>query len=348
MRLWRRFLGASKTMSPLDTGSVTHILRLVDPLERAGPSEKDYPAIGEYLRAVREHNGLTIAELAQATRISKTYLQALEEGDGSRLPSRPFAIGYVRSYAKALGLDDEAAATRYKLETPSSEPEALRNPIGVKHEKTHKSPLVLAAVLLAVAAVIGWNVVQRATGPKEPTLPSVPTLADGPEPAPAQAGSIALGVATPPPSEQTTPAPYVTPGLMPPAAEAVGAASLAPTAIPALPPVKLAPVFAARGAVYGAPAGAPAALLLAGRPAALIVRGPAGAVHFARQLSAGEAYRAPLGQGLAVETTDPSAFGFYVAGALRGTLVVPVTPLDRAVAETTPPPKPAAAAPGAR
>jgi len=332
-------------MSPLDTGSVTHILRLVDPLERAGPAEKDYPAIGEYLRAVREHNGLTIAELAQATRISKAYLQALEEGDGSRLPSRPFAIGYVRSYAKALGLDDEAAAARYKRETPSSDSEALRNPIGVKHEKTPKSPLVLAAILLVVAAVIGWNVVQRATGPKEPALPSVPTIADAPEPAPAQAGAIALGAATPPPAEQTTPAPYVTPGLMPADANAVGAAPVASTAAPALPPVKLAPVFATRGPVYGAPAGAPAAVLLAGRPAALIVRGPAGAVHFARQLAAGEAYRAPLGQGLSIETTDPSAFGFYVAGALRGTLVVPVTPLDRAVAETAPPPpKPAPAA----
>jgi cytoskeleton protein RodZ len=71
------------------------------------------------------------------------------------------------------------------------------------------------------------------------------------------------------------------------------------------------------------------------------VRGPAGAVHFARQLSVGEAYRAPLGQGLSVEVTDPGAFGFYVGGALRGALVVPVTPVDRAVAESAPRPAPA-------
>jgi cytoskeletal protein RodZ len=331
-------------MSPLDTGSVAHVLRLVDPLERAGPVENDYPTIGEYLRAVREHNGLTLAEVSQATRVSKQYLKALEEGDGSALPARPFTIGYVRAYAKALDLDDEAAAARYKRETPQTETEALRNPIGVKHEKSPKSPWVLGGFLLVAAAVIGWNVVQRATAPKEPSLPAA--ALDAPAPAAPQNGLIALGAATPPPAEQTTPMPYVTPGLAPvdPALSTTSGAA-APAAAPSAPPAKFPTAFTSKSPVYGAPAGPGAAILQAGRPASLIIRGPSGAVHFARQLAAGEAYRAPLGQRLTAEVTDPGAFGFYVGGALRGSLVSPTTPIDQAAAESAPRPAPAAAAP---
>jgi hypothetical protein len=184
-------------------------------------------------------------------------------------------------------------------------------------------------------------VVQRATAPKEPTLPVVPAL-DTPAPAPVQSGPLALGAATPPPIEQTVPPPYVTPGLPSADANAVDegpdAPVHAPVHAPPPPPVRLPPIFSAKGAVYGAPASANAAVLQAGRPASLIVRGPTGAVHFARQLAAGEAYRAPLGQALQLEVTDPGAFGFYIGNSLRGTLVVPVTPLDRAAAESAPPP----------
>ncbi|MFV4677418.1 helix-turn-helix domain-containing protein, partial [Mycobacterium tuberculosis] len=90
-------------------------LRLVDPLgERFGPSPDDYSTIGDFLRALREHKGLTLAELAATTRIRRAYLQGIEEGDRSSQPSRPFAIGYVRSYAQALGIDGDAAAARFK------------------------------------------------------------------------------------------------------------------------------------------------------------------------------------------------------------------------------------------
>ena len=136
-------------MAPLDTGYVMN-LRLVDPLgERVGPSPTDFDKIGAYLRAVREHRGQTLDGLAETTRISKTYLQAIEDADISALPSRPFAIGYVRSYAMALGIDGDAAAARFKKETPDfSEP--LRNPIGVKHETHRRNPLIFAMIALVV------------------------------------------------------------------------------------------------------------------------------------------------------------------------------------------------------
>jgi cytoskeletal protein RodZ len=316
-------------MPPLDTGLTAHTLRLVDPLtDRAEPTPGAYQTVGAYLRAVREGRGSGLPELAAATRIRRAYLAAIEDSDYGALPSRPFAIGYVRAYANALEVDGEAAAERYKAEIPSAN-EPLRAPIGVKHEKPERRPLIFAAVAVVVVAVIGWNIAQRAmTVEKEPAPPSVPT-APPVEEAPQPQGPIALGAPTPPPAEQTTPVPYVTPGLT------AQAPLTGPASVPATPALAaMAPaIFTPKGMVYGSDAAGPAVVLQARKPASLIVRGPAGEVYFARQLAAGEAYRAPIGQKLQAEVTDPAGFSVYINNQLRGALLVQQTPLDKVAVE---------------
>ena len=337
-------------MPPLDTGAVKHTLRLVDPLnDRAELAAGDFQTIGAFLRAVRERHGHTVAELAAVTRIRKAYITAIEESDYAALPSRPFAIGYVRSYARALELDGESAAERFKREAPDAEA-ALRAPIGVKHEKPERRPLIFAVAAVLIVAVIGWNIAQRAlTVENEPAPPPLPAPVAAEE-ANAPQGPISLGAPTPPPAEQTTPLPYVTPGLAPPAdpsdAAAVAAQEPVPVHLPAAPAV-----FSTRATVYGSVAGGPAVVLQARKPASLIVRGAGGEVYFARQLAVGEAYRAPVGRKLAAEVTDPGAFSVYINNQLQGSLVAPQTPLDKVAAEivahtpVTPVAAPAAPAP---
>jgi cytoskeletal protein RodZ len=331
---------------------VTHTLRLVDPLnDRADLAPGDFQSTGAYLRAVRERHGRSIAELAATTRIRKAYLAAIEDGDYSALPSRPFAIGYVRAYAAALELDGEAAAERFKQDMPDAS-EPLRAPIGVKHEKPERRPLFFAIAAVVVALVVGWNIVQRAlTVEPEQAPPPLPApVAD----APAVQGPISLGAPTPPPAEQTTPAPYVTPGLAPadPAADPNAPAAKPEAVIAAAPAPQ---VFSSRAAVYGSVADGPAVVLQARKAASLIVRGAAGEVYFARQLALGEAYRAPVGRKLQVDVTDPGAFAVYINGQLQGSLTLPQTPIDKVAAEIVraapvaprPAAAPAAAAPAA-
>ena len=316
-------------MSPLDTGSVTHTLRLVDPLnERAEPVAAEFPTAGAYLRAVRERRGRGLADLASTTRIRRAYLAAIEESDYAALPSRPFAIGYVRAYANALEVDGELAAERFKLEAPDTS-EPLRAPIGVKHERSGRRPLFFLVAGLVVVAVVGWNIAQRTmTVEKDsapPAIPAAPAIDEAP---PQPQGPIALGAPTPPPAEQTTPVPYVTPGLQTtPATPANGSA-------PAVAAVDSAPlVFAPKGAVYGAAAGGPSVVLQARKASSLIVRGATGQVYFARQLAAGESYRAPLGENLSAEVGNPADFSLYINNQLRGALLVAQTPLDKVAAE---------------
>ena len=77
--------------------------------------------IGERLRAAREVKGLTLEQVAAQTRIPQRHLQTIETGDFSQLPGRTYAVGFVRTYAKTVGLDqDEAVATvRAELDAQS-------------------------------------------------------------------------------------------------------------------------------------------------------------------------------------------------------------------------------------
>lgn len=60
---------------------------------------------GEALRAAREAMRLDLPHIAAETRIPLRHLQAIEDGQFASLPSRTYAIGFARTYAKAVGLD---------------------------------------------------------------------------------------------------------------------------------------------------------------------------------------------------------------------------------------------------
>ena len=327
-------------MAPLDTGTLSTHLRVVDSAGRtSGPAPEDYDTLGAYLRAVREDKGLALDDLADSTRIRRAYLQALEDRNRSVLPSRPFAIGYVRSYAKALGVDGEGAVERFKVDWPETD-EPLRNPVGVQGEARGRNPALTVAAVVLLAGVAVWNIVQRTVNSDDaPAPPLAAALADTPAPVPS--GPMRVGGPIPAPVESTTPPPYVTPGLFPPAATPGASAPLTPAAPPS-PALELPappPVFATRLPIAGAPGGA--VLLQARRSAALIVRDVGRNIVFARVLQPGEAFRAPLGRSLTAEVADPASVAVYQNGRLHGVLTQLATPLDSLTPAAAPTPAPA-------
>jgi cytoskeleton protein RodZ len=68
---------------------------------------------GERLQRERELRGITLDEIADATKIGKRSLRALEEEDFGTLPGGIFNKGFVRAYAHYLGIDEEQAVTDY-------------------------------------------------------------------------------------------------------------------------------------------------------------------------------------------------------------------------------------------
>ncbi|MBK9165331.1 MAG: helix-turn-helix domain-containing protein [Acidobacteria bacterium] len=69
--------------------------------------------LGEKLREAREERGLSIGEVAEQTRISSLYLESIERDDYKPLPGGIFNKGFVKSYAKFVGLDENEAVQEY-------------------------------------------------------------------------------------------------------------------------------------------------------------------------------------------------------------------------------------------
>lgn len=68
---------------------------------------------GGLLREIRERRGISLEDLAEATRIAARYVQAIEAEHYESLPSATFVRGYVREMARYLGLDEERVTTGY-------------------------------------------------------------------------------------------------------------------------------------------------------------------------------------------------------------------------------------------
>jgi transcriptional regulator with XRE-family HTH domain len=284
--------------------------------------------LGEALKVIRHDRGVSLDDRAERPRVRRSYLEALEEMRLDALPSRPFTIGYIRAYATALGLDPDAAVERFKTEEPVLD-EPLRAPVGVPDEKDPRVAAFLIGALVIIAAIVLWNVAQRAMMAAAPPPPLASERQAEQLLAKLKPATVELGEPLPAPVESTTPTPYETPGL----AAALGLKTdpndpsghpPPPTRVGEPPPVDLAslkPIFAPAGKVYDSGARLPSTVTVqAIKAGALIVRGPDGSVYFARQLAKGEAYRVPDLAGLTLDVSAPHDFQVFVAGRSHGVL----------------------------
>ena len=287
--------------------------------------------LGQALRLARESLGLAQEDIAQATHVRVQFIDALEQLDLAALPAGPFAGGFVRAYARALGLDPDAVAKRLRKEAPLEEAR-LGDPLGAQFQSRARFRGLLATALVVIAALAAWNFAVRAKGPSPRSAgPAAPAQTA----AQTTAGPTVLGAPLPAPPEASTPPPYETPGLAAATAANGSDASVAVTARIAAEAAQARPVdpvaagapFAAHGPVFGAPRAETGVVLQAIRPMSLVVRGAGGSVLFARQLATGEAWRAPDAPGLTIDVDVPAAVEVYVGGRATGLLTQAQTPL---------------------
>lgn len=120
---------------------------------------KNFLAVGPYLEAVRVQHNLSIATISDRTHIKASYIEAIEQMAVDALPTKAFAIGFVRVYAEALGLDPAPVVERFKDETGYS---ALRKE--AEPEAAHAAPAAPGTAeparlsLIAVLAILGFMV----------------------------------------------------------------------------------------------------------------------------------------------------------------------------------------------
>jgi cytoskeleton protein RodZ len=119
--------------------------------------------IGAQLRAMREVKGLSVSDVAAQIRLAPRQIEALEADDMASLPELPFVRGFVRSYAKLLGMDAQPLLAALPDPYANSElhtPVSVELPFNVKQLSVQQSRMwLMAATGIAALAIIFalWN-----------------------------------------------------------------------------------------------------------------------------------------------------------------------------------------------
>jgi cytoskeletal protein RodZ len=163
-------------------------------------------SFGEELRREREIRGISLKEIADATKISKRFLDAIERNDHRTLPAPVFTRGFIREYARYLGLSADEIVNRYNyaaagddrieksahLERLAQREPPQKKGIPPPYARVDRNVYILL-LIIAVLAAASWVAIRH----KRTT-----TDAAGVEDAAPQQGKVAA--ATPKPVETTT------------------------------------------------------------------------------------------------------------------------------------------------
>ncbi len=147
---------------------------------------------GEKLRRERELRGISLDQIATATKISTRMLKALEDEKFDLLPGGIFNKGFIRSYAKFLGIDEEQAVADYVAATGPEEPVNNLPQISdiperparqLDEEGTISWTTIVVLVLVVAIGYGGWTYHNHRKAERESRATSAPIAAPGAAPA---------------------------------------------------------------------------------------------------------------------------------------------------------------------
>jgi len=156
-----------------------------EPQGQGSPTE--LASFGEELRREREIRGISLKEIADATKISKRFLEAIERNDYRTLPAPAFTRGFVRAYAHYVGLNSEEMVNRYnyavatddRIEKPPQIEKYPQTPIrdispkpapkrGIPHTRVDRNVIVALLIAAALSGVAYWAIQYRKKIEAEP------------------------------------------------------------------------------------------------------------------------------------------------------------------------------------
>jgi cytoskeletal protein RodZ len=180
--------------------------------------KSELASFGEELRREREIRGISLKEISDATKISKRFLEAIERNDHRTLPAPVFTRGFVREYARYLGLNVDELVTRYnygaagddrieqsahlerlvELQTTGREPLPKKG-IPPPYARIDRNVYILLIIVVALAGLTWWAVkhkraIAEATGFESTIAPTRRARAPAATPKPV----VTTPTATPP------------------------------------------------------------------------------------------------------------------------------------------------------
>lgn len=129
-------------------------------LQQSRPAPVLDPAwrAGRKLSEARAQLGLSLDEVADRIRVRREFLEALEEMNVKLLPGKAYALAFLRSYARELGIPEKAIVDQFQVECALTREDAqkqLRNPASKPHRE--RPWLAAAALVLLAAGFVGWR-----------------------------------------------------------------------------------------------------------------------------------------------------------------------------------------------
>lgn len=175
--------------------------------ENSQPAMKE--PVGQQLQKAREASGLSVSDVAGAQHLRPSVIQAIESGDYSQIDSELFLKGYVRTYAKQVGMDADAVIADLDQELEpirqQREQEHEASPlVDIERRRRRKRQLAKTLFFLLILGIAGYLAFaflmpEPETGGEQPEASSAPEALQGQSenaeaPGPAESTDVNPGV----------------------------------------------------------------------------------------------------------------------------------------------------------
>ncbi|MFP5285973.1 MAG: helix-turn-helix domain-containing protein [Thermoanaerobaculia bacterium] len=160
------------------------------------PEAESGAGFGDWLRRQREMREISLRDIADRTKISLRYLEAMEADRFDLLPAPIFAKGFLREYARYVGLSPDEVVNHYlSVQQPGAGEEEDKKDATLAGQRPHRPKpvrnwtyglfLALAVlVLIGIVAALAWYVQNRREDPAADVTPPPIAAPPAPEPAP--------------------------------------------------------------------------------------------------------------------------------------------------------------------
>ncbi|HVS16277.1 MAG TPA: RodZ domain-containing protein [Thermoanaerobaculia bacterium] len=135
-------------------------------------------SFGAWLRRQREVREISLREIAETSKISLRYLEALEQDRFDLLPASLFAKGFLREYAKFVGLDPDEVVNYYLSARPPDEVSDRHRPATVPRARVPWTVVAAVAVAVVILAGLLWYFSWRPQQAEQPPPMVAPPRAE--------------------------------------------------------------------------------------------------------------------------------------------------------------------------